>query len=93
MNASTARELRLLREIAHYFLSGANCYFCGQPLIAELDKRFGDKRNRPVKAQLTIHHRDENHENHARENTVWTHSGCHDRALPNCRPVKRQRRC
>jgi hypothetical protein len=39
---------------------------------------------------LTIHHRDENH---ARENTVWTHSGCHDRALPNCRPVKRQRRC
>jgi hypothetical protein len=58
MNKATAQELKLLREIAHYFLDGETCHFCGKPLIEDLDKTFGDKTNRPIRAQLTVHHAD-----------------------------------
>jgi hypothetical protein len=33
MNKVTAQELKLLREIAHFFLDGEACDFCGKPLI------------------------------------------------------------
>ena len=77
MNKATAQELKLLREIAHYFLDGERCHFCGQPLIEDLDKTFGDKANRPIRARLTVHHADEDHSNNQRENTVWCHRRCH----------------
>jgi hypothetical protein len=73
MNKATAQELKLLREIAHYFLDGETCHFCGQPLIEDLDKTFGDKANRPIRARLTVHHVDEGHPNNQRDNTVWCH--------------------
>jgi hypothetical protein len=77
MNTLTARELRLLREVAHFFLDGQNCYLCGKPLIEDLDTVFGNKDNRPIKVALTVHHRDESHTNNERSNRVWTHKGCH----------------
>lgn len=84
MSRRVGRELRMLRELAHYFLPMHTCVFCGQPLAADEWEHFGHGTPPPVKAQITIHHADGHPEgdirgkrNNSRTNLGPSHRKCH----------------
>lgn len=79
MNSSTARELRMLREVGWFFLSDKVCCFCGRPLISleGFTLTFGHRRHMPIHALLTLHHEDEDRSNNDKTNLSWAHTSCH----------------
>jgi len=77
MRKSIRAELHLLREIAHDLLRGKTCYFCHEPLVADVDSRFGNKDNSPLHVELTVHHLNDNHEDNRPANRRWTHAAGH----------------
>lgn len=83
---SPANELRMLREIANHVLTGGHvrrkngvavCYFCVNPLLDAVSTTFGHHNHRKVRAQITVHHRDDNHDNNKPGNRTLAHRPCH----------------
>lgn len=81
MSRRASRELRMLRELAHYYLPLHTCMLCNQALMpSELaTEKLGHSTPTPVKVQTTIHHVDGNHENNAPSNRAVVHRVCHKR--------------
>ncbi|HTA46398.1 MAG TPA: hypothetical protein VK789_28340 [Bryobacteraceae bacterium] len=79
MRKSSRRELNKLRELLWFFVRGKRCYFCKRPLSpAEKTIRDGDGRAEPFSAlDITIHHKNGDHDDKARVNETLAHSSCH----------------
>lgn len=84
MRNSTRRELAKLREIASLLLYGKRCYFCRLSLISEefykTNKcKHGNSDCSPLKdvIEITIHHKDHNHDNDEHSNKALAHARCH----------------
>lgn len=78
MRKSTRQELRKLREIVREVLEGKLCPFCKEPLITDENcYGHGDGESSPFSTELTLHHKDGNHQNNEKKNRVWSHRRCH----------------
>jgi hypothetical protein len=77
MRKSTRREVRKLREIAHYFLEDVKCYFCKKLLLGKNRYAPGRADGSPIDIKLTQHHKDGDHYNQEKKNRVWSHDSCH----------------
>lgn len=78
MRRSTRQELRKLREIVREVFEDVQCGLCKEPLLdSENCYNHGDGEGSPVRAGLTLHHRDGNHNNNAKKNRQWVHTRCH----------------
>lgn len=76
MTNASAREMRQLREVAHFLLPLVCCEFCGKPLLKHGDKIFGNKTHSPLKKlRLTVHHRDGDHDNNKRRAMKTSYPG------------------
>lgn len=73
------REVRKLRELAHFLLVGRVCCFCEQPLspTAEAFTDHGNAWGPELVDRISIHHLDGNHANNAHENKALSHESCH----------------
>lgn len=77
----------MLREITNHFLSGGHvrfnsakvavCFFCGEPLLECISTTFGHHDHHKVRAEITVHHRDHDHDNNAPSNRTLAHRPCH----------------
>lgn len=85
MRKSTARELRMLRMIAHYFLPTETCCFCHKPLKPTFEEKcFDQHQPTPIEEQIGFHH-DDGHpdgnvkgkRNNKRNNLLAFHRTCH----------------
>lgn len=79
MRRSTKSELRMLREVVHYFGRRTKCFFCHQPLLEAPSASFGHRDHAPIRTRLCIHHVDEDRENNQDSNLKPAHSRCHKR--------------
>lgn len=77
MRKSTRREVRKLREIAHYFLEDIKCCFCRKPLLGKNRYAPGRADGSPIDIKLTQHHVDGDHYNQEKKNRKWSHDSCH----------------
>lgn len=78
MRKSTRQELRKCRELLHFLLRGKTCYFCGKSLDdVESYAKDGDGQGSPIARNITIHHKDLDHDNDAESNKALSHSTCH----------------
>jgi hypothetical protein len=77
MRKSTRREVRKLREIAHYFLDDIKCCFCRKPLIEINTYAPGRADGSPFDFKLTQHHKNGDHYDQRKSNRCWSHDSCH----------------
>lgn len=80
-------ELRMLREITNHVLSGGHvrfnkahvavCIFCANPLMDCISTTFGHHDHCKVRAEITVHHRDGDHDNNEPKNRTLAHRTCH----------------
>ena len=86
MRKSVRAELRMLRELAYHFLTGgtvtmvkgvAVCDISKKPLLDYVSTTFGHRNHKPVKAKLTIHHHNWNHDDNRPKNRRVTLSSAH----------------
>ena len=78
----TRLELNKLRELFWFLIHGKSCPWCGVPFITPEEFAKASHGRAQGKAvdfadTLTIHHVDENRENHAPDNLVLMHRRCH----------------
>ena len=91
MTPSSRRELYKLRELVHFLLCGAGgsernfmtqqiiCCFCHRELdeYAKAFERHGNSVGPKFDVQITVHHKDGNHDNNEPENKALCHTTCH----------------
>lgn len=80
MRRSFLSEVRMLREIAWFFLRHRKCAICKQRFIPEDEAvliKFGHRKHPPIKIRVTVHHDDEDRENNTDKNLKWVHRSCH----------------
>ena len=80
MRKGLATEIRMLREIAWFFLRNKKCVFCKKRFIPEdeaVQIKFGHRKHPPLKIRVTAHHDDEDRENNTDKNIKWAHRSCH----------------
>jgi hypothetical protein len=78
MRRSTRQELRKLREIVREVFEGRVCPFCKEPLLqSDNSYNHGDGESSPFDTDLTLHHKDGDHDNNDKHNRVWSHRRCH----------------
>lgn len=80
MRRTQAAEIRMLREIAWFFLRNRKCAICKQRFVPEdeaIGLKFGHRKHPPLKIRVTAHHKDEDRENNVDKNLDWVHRRCH----------------
>ena len=83
MSNATRRQQGKMRELLWHFLEGQTCFFCGKPLLSAEDVerfheiRFGNASAPPMDLNITIHHRNENHDDNRKQNRTLGHESCH----------------
>jgi hypothetical protein len=83
MSNRIRQELGKLRELAWHFLEGEKCFFCRKDLLGIEDMvngasvRFGNATAPPMDLDITIHHRNGNHEDNRKRNRKLAHATCH----------------
>jgi hypothetical protein len=78
MSNRIRRELAKSRELLDFALEGQTCFFCGEPLVTRVNAhKHGDGVGSPLAVRLTIHHKDGDHTNDARDNKALAHTACH----------------
>jgi hypothetical protein len=90
MRKSTRREIRKLREMVWWAYRDVHCCFCHEPLLSQNDDDTDDEDNEivnaygdgdgeasPMNLDVTLHHRNGNHEDNRRKNQAWSHRRCH----------------
>lgn len=99
MSRRIARELRTLREIAHYYLTQHTCELCGQPLedLSKVKLDLGHSTPEPLEGEYTFHHRDGHpngnkpgKRNNTHGNLGLVHRVCHKRHEAKQMWAKRQ---
>lgn len=58
MSRRKARELRQLREIAHFFLPQHTCWYCQKPLMVREFEDLGHSTPTPIAGEYTVNHND-----------------------------------
>ena len=90
MRLSSRRELYKLRELVHFLLAGAGatvrqigsgkllCFFCLKELddYADFDQH-GNAVGPKFLAKITVHHRNDDHEDNRMDNKALCHTSCH----------------
>jgi hypothetical protein len=91
MSAKSRKEMNKARELLWWFLTVRKptnrCYFCKGILLTEEQQdmmrdgfvRFGNATAPPLDLGITLHHKDENHDNNNPNNLAPSHDGCHKR--------------
>ena len=86
MSRRKSRELRMLREIAHYFLPRHTCSWCHKPLLdwENASHDLGHSTPKPITVEITINHVDGHPNgntpktrNNSKENHEPMHRKCH----------------
>lgn len=89
MSNRSRKELGKLRELVWWFLScpkpSNKCCFCNKTLLTaeQLEMirdgwvRFGNAAAPPMDLDITLHHKDENHDNNNPRNLEPSHNSCH----------------
>jgi len=78
MRNSTRRELAKARELLHFFLDGKTCFFCHELLNDTHNKvARGNSDGSPICRDITIHHKNGDHDDNHPSNHKLAHTGCH----------------
>lgn len=85
MSARIRKEVGKGRELLWHFLEGEKCFFCKLPLLSPEERemmtdgfvRFGNATAPPLELDITIHHRNGNHDDNRKSNRKLSHATCH----------------
>jgi hypothetical protein len=77
MSRRTERELNKARELLWHLLEGKKCFFCRKGFLPDYNVEFGNARAPIFDMDITIHHKDGDHQNNAKSNRAEAHETCH----------------
>jgi len=77
MRKSKRQELRKLRELIRSLLEDVKCFLCKEVLLTEGWIHVGGCDGAPVSSQITIHHRNGDHDDNQKKNRTYVHTTCH----------------
>jgi hypothetical protein len=77
MSNRIRREVGKQRELLWHFLEAEKCFFCKQLLVPPTRVRFGNATAPPMDLDVTIHHKNGNHNDNRKLNRSMAHEKCH----------------
>jgi hypothetical protein len=78
MSRRTEMELNKGRELLWHFLEGEKCFFCNKGFLpTDIEPKFGNARAPIFDMDITIHHKNGNHDDNRKANRRVAHQSCH----------------